>query len=107
MGTINNFIGGRDSVEPLAWLEKHVSDKTPQSFIWHTFTDNAVPVVSALRFANALEENNVKFEMHIYPHGPHGIALANKVTWGGNPDMVCPAAARWVSDSVEWMKTVG
>ena len=76
MGTINNFIGGRDSVEPLAWLEKHVSDKTPQAFIWHTYTDNAVPVVSALRFANALEENNVKFEMHIYPDGQHGLATS-------------------------------
>ena len=48
-----------------------------------------------------------RFEMHIYPRGPHGIALANKVTWCGAHDMVSPAAARWVSDSVEWMKTVG
>ena len=66
-----------------------------------------VPCESTLRFASALRKCGVPFEMHIYPHGPHGIALANKVTWGGNPDMVCPAAARWVSDSVEWMKTVG
>ena len=101
MGTINNFIGGRDSVEPLAWLEKHVSDKTPLAFIWHTYTDNAVPVVSALRFANALEENNVKFEMHIYPDGQHGLATSDYITC--TEGMRVPAVTNWIDMSVRWI----
>lgn len=88
-------------------LEKHVGAHTSPAFIMHTYDDGLVPVENSLLMAYAYAQAHRPFEMHIYPHGPHGIALANKVTWGGNPDMVCPAAARWVSDSVEWMKTVG
>ena len=88
-------------------LEKHVGAHTSPAFIMHTYDDGLVPVENSLLMAQAYAQAHRPFEMHIYPHGPHGIALANKVTWGGNPDMVCPAAARWVSDSVEWMKTVG
>ena len=88
-------------------LEKHVGAHTSPAFIMHTYDDDLVPVENSLLMAQAYAQAHRPFEMHIYPHGPHGIALANKVTWGGNPDMVCPAAARWVSDSVEWMKTVG
>ena len=88
-------------------LEKHVGAHTSPAFIMHTYDDGLVPVENSLLMAQAYAQAHRPFELHIYPHGPHGIALANKVTWGGNPDMVCPAAARWVSDSVEWMKTVG
>ena len=88
-------------------LEKHVGAHTSPAFIMHTYDDGLVPVENSLLMAQAYAQAHRPFEMHIYPHGPHGIALANKVTWGGNPDMVCPAAARWVSDSVECMKTVG
>ena len=88
-------------------LEKHVGAHTSPAFIMHTYDDGLVPVENSLLMAQAYAQAHRPFEMHIYPHGPHGIALANKVTWCGNPDMVCPAAARWVSDSVEWMKTVG
>ena len=88
-------------------LEKHVGAHTSPAFIMHTYDDGLVPVENSLLMAQAYAQAHRPFDMPIYPHGPHGIALANKVTWGGNPDMVCPAAARWVSDSVEWMKTVG
>ena len=73
----------------------------------HTYADALVPVENALLMAQAYAAARVPFEMHIYPRGPHGIALANKVTWCGAHDMVSPAAARWVEDSVIWMKTVG
>ena len=88
-------------------LEKHVGAHTSPAFIMHTYDDGLVPVENSLLMAQAYAQAHRPFEMHIYPHGPHGIALANKVTWCGAHDMVSPAAARWVSDSVEWMKTVG
>ena len=88
-------------------LEKHVDAHTPPAFIMHTYADALVPVENALLMAQAYAGAHVPFEMHIYPRGPHGIALANKVTWCGAHDMVCPAAARWVEDSIVWMKTVG
>lgn len=101
MGTIENFIGGKKESEPLAWLENYVSDKTPQAFIWHTFTDNAVPVVSSLRFADALEKNGVKFEMHIYPDGQHGLATGDYITCSEGTGV--SAVTNWIDMSVRWI----
>ena len=98
-GTIDNFVAGRESVKELSWLEKYVTEKTPQAFIWHTFADNSVPVINSLRFANALEANNVKFELHIYPDGPHGLSLAN----GKTNTMNVPAVQNWIDMSIRWI----
>lgn len=100
-GTISNFIGGRKEVEPFAWLENYVTEETPQTFIWHTFTDAAVPVISSLRFANALEAHKVKFEMHIYPDGPHGLSTADAITC--SPEGCVPAVTNWIDMSVRWI----
>lgn len=101
-GTITNFIGGKDEVQELAWLENHVTDKTPQSFIWHTFTDSLVPVISSLRFAAALEEHGVKFELHIFPEGPHGLSLAHEIS-ATDESQVVPAAQSWMDMSIRWI----
>lgn len=85
-------------------LEKHVGSHTCPAFILHTFDDEVVPLENALELGKAYKTAGIPFEMHIYPHAPHGIALANKVTWGGNPGYLNSAIARWVSDSVVWMK---
>ena len=72
----------------------------------HTFDDELVPLENALILGLAYKEAGVPFEMHIYPHGPHGMALANKVTWIGNPDYNNAAIARWVADSALWMRSL-
>ena len=56
--------------------EKNVTKDTPPCFIWHTADDSVVPVKNSLELASALSANGVYFEMHIYPHGAHGLGLA-------------------------------
>lgn len=102
-GTIDNFSAGRDDVREIASLEKFVTPETPKCFIWHTFADTTVPVASALRFATALDENNVEFEMHIYPEGCHGLALSNYVTAFGDATDIS-AVQNWIDMSVRWIK---
>lgn len=68
-------------------LEKQVTDNAPPAFIWHTYTDNVVPVENSLMFAAALREKNVNCELHIFPEGGHGLGLANEFSldqsgWG-------------------------
>ena len=53
---------------------------TPPAFIWHTFTDNVVPSENSMLFAMALKEKGVNCELHIFPDGGHGLALANEFT---------------------------
>lgn len=52
----------------------------PPTFLWHTFTDDTVPVGNSLRMALALSQTGVTTEMHIFPEGRHGLSLASSLT---------------------------
>lgn len=84
---------------------RHVTDRTPPTFLWHTVTDKTVPVMNSLLYAQALAEHQVPFTMHIYPAGAHGLATADDQT---NDDLSPKAAlaAAWVEDADKWLKTV-
>lgn len=82
-------------------LDQHVDAKTPVTFLWHTAEDDNVPVENSLRFAAALSAAKVPFELHVLPHGKHGMSVCtNEVN---NHD---PYNARWVEWSVEWLNRV-
>ena len=81
-------------------LEKQVSSDTPPAFIWHTYDDAAVPVENSLLFALEMKKHNIPLEMHIFPKGVHGLALATKET--GYIEESCSnwpeMAARWAEN---------
>jgi acetyl esterase/lipase len=52
-----------------------VTKDTPPTFMYHTFTDQTVPVEQGLRFYEALIKAGVPSEMHIFANGPHGTGL--------------------------------
>lgn len=83
-------------------LEHQVNPGTPPTFIWHTFDDSAVPVENSLMFAQGLRGQNIPFELHIYPHGPHGLSLATKET--DESGQTLPHIAGWVRLCVEWLE---
>lgn len=56
-----------------------VTGQYPPTFLWHTFTDDLVPVQNSLRMSLALANAGVLTEMHIYPYGRHGLSLANSL----------------------------
>ncbi len=85
-------------------LDERVGKDTCPAFFFHTVEDEAVPIdKSALVMASALTKAGISYEAHIYPKGPHGMALANEITRCGCDTWVDQAAARWVDDSVVWM----
>ena len=84
-------------------VHERVSDKTCPAFLIHTASDKTVPVRNSLMMADALHANHIPFEMHIYPEGPHGMALANSDTNMGRAELTDAAYARWVDDAVIWM----
>lgn len=87
-------------------LEANVDGDSAPVFIWHTSEDQGVPVIGSLKLAEAYYGIHRHFTLHVYPYGPHGIALANEETSLGNPDWIQPLAMGWVVDSVKWMKTL-
>lgn len=80
MGSFENLLGkenfNSENLEAMS-LEKQVTKESVPAFLWHTASDDAVPVKNSLVFVDALKRCNVDFELHIFPHGPHGIGLAD------------------------------
>ena len=86
--------------------ELFVSQDTPPAFLWHTADDACVPVENSLLFAAALARKSVPFELHIYPHGAHGLSLCDQRTWVKNPALLSPVAAGWFDLAVRWAREI-
>ena len=99
MPSIDNLAGKNEKVKPSLSVEKWVDDRTPPAFIWHTSDDTVVDVRNSLVYAAALREHKIPFELHVYPHGPHGISLANTITDNGNPAVQNEYVSGWVDDA--------
>ncbi|MBQ8408125.1 MAG: alpha/beta hydrolase [Clostridia bacterium] len=84
-------------------LERLVDEQTSPAFIWHTAEDAMVPVMHSVLYASALVRHSIPFELHIFPKGPHGLALCNKETWIGNPAYDAPYVEPWMSMSIRWI----
>ncbi len=77
-GSKNNLIGKNASTDLVNEFSNnlHVNSNTPPSFLVHSADDKAVPIANSLLFYSALIKNGVSAEMHLYPRGGHGFALA-------------------------------
>lgn len=74
-------------------LQRKITDKTPPVFLWHTSDDSCVNVKNSLVFCEALRDHHVPFELHVYPHGSHGLGLAE-----GKPDI-----SGWSALAADWV----
>ncbi len=84
-------------------LEHAVNSDVPRTFIWHTFTDGSVPVENSLLFATALKEHNISTELHIFPEGGHGLALANRLTQTPDEKEDVPVCQPWTDLACNWL----
>ncbi len=103
--SMRNLLGHTPTPEEVTRFsnENNVSATTPPTFIWHTTTDQTVPVKNSLVYASALSEKNVPFELHIYPKGPHGLSTSDEQTCDDiNADS--RHAAQWLPALKQWLK---
>ena len=79
---------------------------TPQTFLWHTATDETVPVRNAYLYAEALAAHGVDHECHMFHAGRHGLSLATEQSarWD---DCVNPHVAHWLDLMLEWLDDGG
>lgn len=75
---------------------------TPPAFIWHCCGDTGVVVANSYTYANALSKFRIPVEMHIFPHGPHGLGLAR----GSEriPEKMADHIGRWGDFLLEWLE---
>ena len=101
--SFQNLLGEGVPVPPELSLEDAVCPDTPPTFLWATVGDGSVPVENTLLYAAALRRARVPFELHLYPDGPHAMALADARTQG-RPDQQDPHVATWFPLCLEWLR---
>ena len=85
-------------------LENQVTPDTPPTFLWHTATDETVPVENSLYFFQACLQQGVSAELHIYPVGGHGLSLANEETCRANGIGVQKECQSWINLAQTWLE---
>jgi len=72
----------------------HITAATPPTFLFHTTTDQLVPVAGTVRFYEALVKAGVPAELHVFATGPHGVGLGGR----------SPALSHWPELLDAWLR---
>jgi len=78
-------------------LLEHVDTTTPPAFLVHAFDDDVVPYNESTLYAEALQQNGVAAEIHLYAHGGHGFGP------GRDED----GTSQWVKLAADWLNRLG
>lgn len=94
VGSGKNLLGERYEVEKERFcLAQYITESTPPVFLWHTAEDASVNVKNSLLFAEGLRDNNVPFELHVFPKGKHGLGLAKQYS----------DVSKWADLAADWI----
>lgn len=96
-GSRYNLLGPEPTVETMEYLssEKHVTSRTPPTFIVLANDDNVVEPTNSVVFYMALRQAGVPAEIHIFASGSHG--------FGYRRNSKSPVA-QWTTLLIAWMK---
>jgi len=83
-GSFDCLCGDDESLRQRLSLDALVRSDMPPVFLWHTRSDETVPVRNSLILAQRIEEAGVDFAMHIYREGKHGLSTADEQAYGVN-----------------------
>ena len=105
--TVKNLLGDKrfDEAERARLsYENIVGEHTPPTFLWHTCTDDIVPVECTIKAMAALSAHKVPFQAHVFPECGHGLSRATRLVAG---DKMPPAyIASWTVECVAWFLRV-
>jgi acetyl esterase/lipase len=97
-GSKNNLIGANADSATAKYYSNdlQVTKETPPTLLIHSTDDDTVPVENSLSFYQALKNNGVPAEMHIYPHGGHGFSLAIGKGY----------LSTWTERCIDWLRSI-
>lgn len=107
-GSFRALLGKQYSEELLnrMSLEKQVTEHTPQVFLWHTYTDDCVPVENSLLLIEAMKQYNIPVEFHMYPVGGHGLSTCDKLAMMPGGYGMQPECQSWVELAGKWLERI-
>jgi acetyl esterase/lipase len=96
-----DWVSGKDpELRSLLSLENQVTKDASPLFIWHTVTDESVPVENSLHLAVNLQKTKVPYELHLFESGDHGLSMCTEEV--GTPHEAC---RQWVALASNWLNT--
>lgn len=108
-GSFDNLCGDDESLKVKLSIQNLVNKNSAPAFIWSTNDDACVPIQNSLVVAKAYDDVGVKFSLHIFNSGIHGLSLADMSVYGTDyaVKVMTPSIPSWVDLSVEWLKEIG
>ncbi len=103
-GSFDVIVGEDEQLRRTLSLETQVNVDTPKTFLWHTFSDETVPVENSLMLVSALRKCNIPTEFHLYPRGQHGLALATRQTASNDGQYMQEECSSWISLAKAWIE---
>lgn len=79
--SFTNLCGQDQALKDRLSLDRLVRRDMMPVFLWHTWTDDSVPVDGTMRLALALAEQDVPFALHVFAAGRHGLATADDLVY--------------------------
>lgn len=97
-GSLKALLGENPSLDEIRYFsnELQVNQDTPPTILFHASDDKGVPPANSLLFYTSLVENNISAELHIFPKGGHGFALA----------IDQPYLHRWTDILAQWIQNL-
>jgi acetyl esterase/lipase len=108
-GSYENLLQGIPEEEkvrlmPTLNLDERVTKDTSPAFIWSTFEDTVVPCDNSLRYAAAMKKAGVRFALHIYPFGEHGLATSDNEISDYYGEPAVKHSRRWIDDCCDFFR---
>ncbi len=94
----------REAVINRLCLDELVTEDTSPAFIWSTFEDDVVTCENSLRYATALKKANVRFALHIYPFGRHGLSTSDMEISTQYGERATSCANGWVDECCKFFR---
>ncbi len=92
---------------PIPSLEKKVDKNTCPCYIFASREDGCVPIKHSLRMADALEQNGIPFEMHIFGTGYHGFSTGSRQVYSKEEDYEYNKhTAVWIDMAEIWLDKI-
>ena len=106
--SFKNVTQGREDLREKLSIENQVTKDFPKTFIWHTTFDASVPVKNSLALAEKLSENNIFFELHVYPMHGHGQSVCDRTVYNENvSDQIIEEMkynTQWIGNAIHFIK---
>lgn len=101
IGSRENIIKERNEDISFFSAEMCVTPSFPPTFIWSTRDDASVNIRNSILMYEALIDNNVYSELHIYPEGVHGLSTATIES-----GIINKYVSSWFDETLKFMDSI-